>query len=116
MARTSPAWSPGTEVLSIDGVATAQILAALMTVARADGSNDAKRVTQMEVQGFARIEAFDVYLPLLFPQISADPGAAGTHAGSERATRATGQRHPTQRSAMRWRPSVHTTAQRRHGR
>lgn len=53
MARTSPAWFPGTEVLSIDGVATAQILAALMTVARVDGSNDAKRVTQMEVQGFA---------------------------------------------------------------
>ncbi|PKV10877.1 S41 family peptidase [Xanthomonas prunicola] len=68
-----PDLRPGTEVLSIDGVATAQILAALMTVARADGGNDAKRIAQMEVQGFARIEAFDVYLPLLFPQMSADP-------------------------------------------
>ncbi|OAG66134.1 hypothetical protein A7D17_22085 [Xanthomonas floridensis] len=27
----------------------------------------------MEVQGFARIEAFDVYLPLLFAKISANP-------------------------------------------
>ncbi len=68
-----PGLLPGTEVLSIDGVATSQILAALMTVARADGSNDAKRVAQMEVQGFAQIEAFDAYLPLLFPQISANP-------------------------------------------
>ncbi|MBB4129913.1 hypothetical protein GGR62_000657 [Xanthomonas campestris] len=68
-----PGLLPGTEVLSIDGVAASQILTALMTVARADGSNDAKRMAQMEVQGFARIEAFDVYLPLLFPQISANP-------------------------------------------
>lgn len=64
---------PGTEVLAIDGVPAAQILSALMGVARADGSNDAKRIAQMEVQGFARIEAFDAYLPLLFPQISAEP-------------------------------------------
>lgn len=68
-----PGLVPGTEVLSIDGVASAQILAALMSVARADGSNDAKRVAQMELQAFARIEAFDVYLPMLFPQISANP-------------------------------------------
>ncbi|SBV50223.1 peptidase S41 [Xanthomonas bromi] len=68
-----PGLVPGTEVMSIDGVAASQILAALMTVARADGNNDAKRIAQMEMQGFARIEAFDVYLPLLFPQISANP-------------------------------------------
>ncbi len=68
-----PSLLPGTDVLSIDGIATSQILAALMTVARADGSNDAKRIAQMEVQGFAQIEAFDAYLPLLFPQISANP-------------------------------------------
>ncbi|CAE6841653.1 hypothetical protein XA1311A_38720 [Xanthomonas arboricola] len=68
-----PSLVPGTEVLAIDGVASAQILAALMSVARADGSNGGKRIAQMEVQGFARIEAFDVYLPLLFPQLSANP-------------------------------------------
>ncbi|KAB7768462.1 S41 family peptidase [Xanthomonas maliensis] len=68
-----PALLPGTEVLTIDGIAASQILAALMTVARADGSNDGKRIAQMEVQGFAPVEAFDVYLPLLFPQLSASP-------------------------------------------
>ncbi|MBN6110208.1 S41 family peptidase [Xanthomonas bonasiae] len=63
----------GTQVLAIDGVPVGRILAALMQVARADGSNDAKRVAQMQIQGRERTEAFDVYLPLLFPQIGRNP-------------------------------------------
>ena len=39
----SKALEPGTEVLAINRVPAALILAKLMTVARADGSNDAKR-------------------------------------------------------------------------
>lgn len=63
----------GTEVLSIDGVPARDILRMMVPYARADGGNDAKRVAQFEVTGTERIEAFDVYLPLLFPQISANP-------------------------------------------
>jgi len=58
---------PGTEVMAINGTPVATILARLLTVARADGNNDAKRVAYMEVQGTDRFEAFDVYFPLFFP-------------------------------------------------
>jgi C-terminal processing protease CtpA/Prc len=37
-----------------------------MPYARADGANDAKRVSDLEVQGRGQYEAFDVYLPLLY--------------------------------------------------
>jgi hypothetical protein len=58
----------GTEVLSINGTPVDQILARLMTIARADGSNDAKRVSYLEVSGDSRFEAFDIYFPMFFPQ------------------------------------------------
>ena len=65
---TDDPWiAAGTEVLTINGVAVADILARLMTVARADGHNDGKRVAYLEVQGTSRLEAFDVYFPLIFP-------------------------------------------------
>ena len=64
-----PRIKPGTEILSIDRVKTTDILARLMTIARADGSNDAKRVAYLEVQGSGKYEAFDVFLPLFFPEI-----------------------------------------------
>lgn len=60
---------PGSEILAIDGVATPQILKTLMTVARADGANDAKRIAYLEVQGNDDYEAFDIFLPLFYPQI-----------------------------------------------
>ena len=59
-----PRLQPGTEVLAIDGTPVATILERLLTVARADGGNDAKRVASMEVQGRDRFEAFDIYFPL----------------------------------------------------
>ena len=61
---------PGTEVVTINGTAANDVLSKLMTVARADGSNDAKRVAYLEVLGNDRIEAFDVYFPLFFPLTS----------------------------------------------
>jgi hypothetical protein len=61
---------PGDEVVEIDGARSIDILAKLMTIARADGSNDAKRVADLEVQGTGKYEAFDIFLPLFFPQIS----------------------------------------------
>jgi hypothetical protein len=57
---------PGTQILSIDGVATRDILAALLPYARADGGNDAKRRALLEVQGYDGIETFDFFYPLLF--------------------------------------------------
>ena len=62
-----PRLAPGTEVRSINGVPAADVLRRLMSVARADGSNDAKRVAGMELRGDSRYEAFDVFFPLLFP-------------------------------------------------
>ncbi|KGQ20594.1 Peptidase, S41 family [Lysobacter dokdonensis DS-58] len=58
----------GTQVVAIDGIRTPEILAKLMTIARADGSNDAKRVALLEVQGTETYETFDVYFPLFFPK------------------------------------------------
>lgn len=62
---------PGTEILSIDDIPVASILDRLMTVARADGHNDSKRIAWLQVKGEELIEAFDVFLPLLFPGIGA---------------------------------------------
>jgi hypothetical protein len=45
----------------------AAILARLLTVARADGNNDAKQVAYLQVDGTSRYEAFDIYWPLFFP-------------------------------------------------
>ncbi len=57
----------GTVIESIDGVATQRILETLMPLVRADGHNDAKRISALQVQGFERIETFDVYRSLVFP-------------------------------------------------
>jgi len=63
---------PGTEVLAIDGVPAARLLRELLTVARADGGNDGKRVAWLEVRGDEAIEAFDVFLPLFHPTFVGD--------------------------------------------
>jgi hypothetical protein len=60
---------PGSEILALNGVAPSEILATLLTIARADGSNRAKRVAELEVQGTGKYEAFDIFLPLFFPVI-----------------------------------------------
>jgi hypothetical protein len=60
----------GTEVLSINNVPVSQILQKLLTIARADGSNDAKRVASLSVYGDSLYETFDIYFPMFFPQKS----------------------------------------------
>jgi hypothetical protein len=60
----------GTKVLSINGTPVRAMLDRLMSIARADGSNDAKRVAYLEVTGDSIYEAFDVYFPMFFPQKS----------------------------------------------
>jgi len=57
----------GTRVLKVNGIEAKAILKRLMTVARADGSNDAKRVALLGVRGDDRWETFDVFYPLFFP-------------------------------------------------
>lgn len=59
--------SPGTEIVRLNGLATKDILAKLLTVARADGSNDAKRIDYLSVTGNDGYEAFDVFYPLFYP-------------------------------------------------
>ncbi len=58
--------SPGSEILSVDGRPAARILRELMALARADGGNDDKRRSLLEVRGEDRFESFDIYYPLLF--------------------------------------------------
>jgi hypothetical protein len=66
---SDPTLVPGSEIVAIDGIPAQRILAKLMTIARADGSNDAKRIASLEVQGVEKIETFDIFFPLFFPQV-----------------------------------------------
>lgn len=58
--------APGSEIVALNGRPAGEILSGLMTVARADGSNDAKRRQLMSVQGQDGYESFDVFYPLMF--------------------------------------------------
>jgi hypothetical protein len=52
---------PDTEIRSIDGEAPARLLNTLVGYARADGSNDAKRVAEMAMQNIDRFGTFDIF-------------------------------------------------------
>lgn len=65
--RSGLGLQPGTEICSIDGAAPAHLLKSLVSYARADGSNDAKRVAQMAMQNIDRFETFDIFQSLLHP-------------------------------------------------
>jgi len=62
----------GAEILAIGGVPVGRILATLLPYACADGHNDAKRLRLLEVRGESLWELFDIYFPLLFPNLVAD--------------------------------------------
>ncbi|MDG2528152.1 S41 family peptidase [Caulobacter endophyticus] len=57
----------GTVITAIDGVMTRDLLVRLTPLARADGSNLAKRISLMEARGEDRYETFDIHLPLVLP-------------------------------------------------
>ena len=57
----------GTEIVGVNGLPARRMLAALMPYARADGHNDAKRVSLLEVRGEDGIEFFDVFQGLVLP-------------------------------------------------
>lgn len=64
-----PLLTPGTEVISLGGMPAGQLLAALTPFASADGHNDAKRRRLMELRGSDEWELFDIYAPLLAPNL-----------------------------------------------
>ena len=58
---------PGTEILSMDGRPVAEIIEAMMPYVSADGSNDAKRVYELQTGALtAPAERFDVLYSLLY--------------------------------------------------
>jgi hypothetical protein len=56
----------GAEVLSVNGRPSRELLSTLTPFARADGHNDAKRISLLGVTGTERIEYFDVFQGLVF--------------------------------------------------
>ena len=60
----------GTRILAIGSVPTPTILTRLMKIARADGSNNSKRIASLAVSGDSKYETFDIFYPLLFPRAS----------------------------------------------
>lgn len=69
---------PGTAVLSINGTPVRGILDRLMTIARADGSNDAKRVAYLEIAGDSIYEAFRCVLSNVLPSEEHDAAVGRT--------------------------------------
>ncbi|GAA4038548.1 S41 family peptidase [Sphingomonas rosea] len=57
----------GTRIHRLNGERPAALRARLMPLVRADGHNDAKRISLLEVRGDDRIETFDVFQGLLSP-------------------------------------------------
>ncbi|AQR61073.1 hypothetical protein BZG35_04890 [Brevundimonas sp. LM2] len=57
----------GTAVTAINGIPTRDLLARLIPLARADGHNDAKRISLMAVRGDDTYETADIHLPLVLP-------------------------------------------------
>ena len=57
----------GTRITRLNGKSPASIRAAIMPYVRADGHNDGKRQSLLEVQGVDDIETFDVFQGLMFP-------------------------------------------------
>ncbi|PXA99432.1 peptidase S41 [Nostoc sp. 3335mG] len=57
---------PGSDVMAVNGVPARRMLDTLIGYARADGHNDAKRVSLLGMSGGDRIEYFDVFHGLVF--------------------------------------------------
>lgn len=57
----------GAEITHLGGVPVPAVLDSLMKVVKADGSNDAKRLYDLQVSGCEEYTWFDAYYPLFFP-------------------------------------------------
>lgn len=60
----------GTEIRAINGLPARELLRRLLPYARADGSNDAKRVAQMGMRNIDRFETFDIYQGIVCPPVN----------------------------------------------
>ncbi|WP_082433449.1 S41 family peptidase [Flagellimonas eckloniae] len=58
-----------TQIISINEVPVSTIIDTLLTYVKGDGSNDGKRLKDLELTGLGTFEAFDIYFPLLYPPI-----------------------------------------------
>jgi hypothetical protein len=59
--------SEGSQVISINNISVSTIIDSLLHYVKGDGSNDGKRLIDLELSGLGKFEAFDIYFPLLFP-------------------------------------------------
>ena len=57
------------EIVAINGVPAAEILRNLQRYVKADGSNDAKRLADLNLYGLGPSESFDIYFPLRYPPV-----------------------------------------------
>lgn len=64
-----PSFDGPIELLAINGFPVDSILNKLMQFVKSDGSNDNKRINDLQLSGIGEYEAFDVYFPLLFPPV-----------------------------------------------
>lgn len=78
-------FAPGSIVTAVDGVSTGALLARLLPLTRADGSNDGKRRSLLELRGRERHETLDLHLPLVLPGLG---GEAVFRTGDGRRVRA----------------------------
>lgn len=71
----TPELTPGTTITAINGIPAATILDTLTKFARADGANNDKRTSLLEVRADESLETFDVFFALCFPLDSQSPGS-----------------------------------------
>lgn len=64
-----PKFTPGDQIIAVNGVPSETLLALLTPLSRADGGADAKRVNNMEMRGDTEFETFDIHLPLVLPSL-----------------------------------------------
>ncbi|HAA24059.1 MAG TPA: hypothetical protein DCP28_36760 [Cytophagales bacterium] len=57
----------GARITAINGIPAEDILASLLPYMKADGTNDAKRIHGLQIEGGGKFEFFDIYFPLLYP-------------------------------------------------
>lgn len=55
------------QIVSINNVPVSVIIDTLLTYVKGDGSNNGKKLKDLELTGLGSFEAFDVYFPLLYP-------------------------------------------------
>jgi hypothetical protein len=66
-ATDNKTFGSGTEIIAIDGILIKALADSLLALTKGDGSNDAKRFSDLNMIGYDYYEMFDVYFPLVIP-------------------------------------------------